>query len=236
MDLSQPTIPGQLFTMPGPMAAALVEASADLTDVARTRRADAGSYSYPFAGLPDFLAMVRPVLHRHGLAHMQLVATEAFDKGIHVTVRTMLVHASGATFTSPILRLVVPSFDTQKVGSAITYGRRYSLIAVLGITGDDDDDGHAARETAPKTPRNRAETASEPASYRSPEEAETRRLLNAAPADVRAEVQRQFLEHFDVPLSKLPKAQHAEALAFVTVRLGVPDDLEQPTLDTGEDG
>jgi len=207
--------------LPGPFAAALVEASAELSDVARSQEANAGQYSYRFAGLSDFLAVVRPVLHRHGLAHMQLVATEPFDKGINVTIRTMLVHASGATFTSPTLRLVVPAFDAQKVGSAITYGRRYSLTTTLGIAGrDDDDDGHAVAQTTPKQVRKGAE----PASYRSPEEAETRRLLNAADPDIRAEVVHQFLDHFDMPLSKLPKDRHAEALTFVTERLATDDE------------
>jgi hypothetical protein len=217
--------PEQLV-LSGAFAAALVEASAELSDVARSQEANAGQYSYRFAGLSDFLAVVRPVLHAHGLAHMQLVATEPFDKGINVTIRTMLIHASGATFTSPVLRLVVPSFDAQKVGSAITYGRRYSLTTTLGIAGrDDDDDGHAVAQTTPKQVRK----ASEPASYRSPEEAETRRLLNAADAEIRAEVQHQFLEHFGQPLSKLSKDRHAEALTFVTDRLPVPDD-EPPEL------
>jgi hypothetical protein len=220
MDLSQP-VAGTRDVLPGAFAAALVEASAELVDVARSQEANAGQYSYRFAGLSDFLAVVRPVLHAHGLAHMQLVATEPFDKGVNVTIATMLVHASGATFTSPELRLVVPAFDAQKVGSAITYGRRYSLTTTLGIAGrDDDDDGHAVAQTTPK----QVKKSSEPASYRSENEAETRRLLNAAPADVRGEVQRQFLEHFGLPLSKLPKDRHAEALTFVTERLAPPDE------------
>lgn len=214
--------------LPGAFAAALVEASAELSDVARSQEANAGQYSYRFAGLADFLAVVRPVLHAHGLAHMQLVATEPFDKGVNVTVRTLLVHASGATFTSPELRLVVATFDAQKVGSAITYGRRYSLTTTLGIAGrDDDDDAHAVTQTTPKQVRKGAE----PASYRSESEAETRRLLNAAPADVRAEVQRQFLEHFGQTLSKLPKDRHPEALAFVTDRLATSDDVEPDALE-----
>ena len=32
----------------------------------------------------------------------------------------------------------------QSVGSAITYGRRYALTALLGVCPDDDDDGHGA--------------------------------------------------------------------------------------------
>lgn len=217
--------------LPGAFAAALVGASAELQDVARSRRADAGSYSYPFAGLPDFLTMVRPVLAAHGLAHMQLVATDPFERGVYVDIATMLVHTSGATFTSPKLRLVVASNDAQKVGSAITYGRRYSLIATLGITGDDDDDGHAAAssaskrvENASKTASKRVENASETASYRSADEAETRRLLNHATPEIRTQIQRAFKEHFGVPLSQLAADRHAEALSFVTEQLAVPDD------------
>jgi hypothetical protein len=231
--MPKPKEPEPELVLPGAFAAALVEASAELSNVAMRGRADTGTYKYRFATLPDVLDVARPVLHAHGLAHVQLVATEPFEKGVHVTVQTMLVHQSGATFTSPTLRLTSASPDPQRVGTAITYGRRYSLMATLGIIGDDDDDdaaSHAATGNASKTAQKRVENVREPASYRSENEAETRRVLNAAPADVRAEVQRQFLEHFGLPLSKLPKDRHAEALAFVTERLAPagdePDALE----------
>src|SRR5271170_1569469 len=43
--------------------------------------------------------------------------------------------------------------DMQKLGSAITYARRYCLLAVLGLTPDEDDDGAAATQSASKATR-----------------------------------------------------------------------------------
>lgn len=222
------------FDVPGPLAAALVAALGELSDIARTRTADAGSYSYRFAGLSDVHAVVRPVLAAHGLAARPLVETIPSGNGFTVEVRTQIVHTSGATDTSPAIRLVVNSTDAQRVGSAITYARRYSLTSTLGIAGDDDDDGHHATTPAPTTnrpvvttrPARASAAANAGASWRTPEEAQTRALL-ALPGvspDVRTEIRRAFREHFGVTLSNLDPDRHAEALSFVQDQLSVPDE------------
>jgi len=57
-------------------------------------------------------------------------------------LETRLIHSSGqwigAAYALPNLA------DSQDMGSAITYARRYSLCAILGIAGEDDEDGEAA--------------------------------------------------------------------------------------------
>lgn len=230
-------------TLPGELAAAIVGASADLHDVARSRTADAGTYSYRFADLAAVLAQVRPVLHDHGLAHMQLVDVEQAGTTMRVSVRTMLIHLSGSTYTSPALMLMVPSTDAQRVGSAVTYGRRYSLMALLGIAGEDDDDGADAQPRASVSQRSRPTSAAPPtapvgrtggevyddavrrgAVGRTPAEARARKMLNEAAPEVRTAIQRSFREHFGVSLSNLPRDRHAEALSFVIEQLHVPDD------------
>jgi hypothetical protein len=217
--------------LPGELAAALVDVLAELTDVARSRVADTGSYSYRFAELADVLDVVRPVLHAHGLGHVQLVDTEPVGNGVQVSVRTMIVHHSGSTFASPPIRLAVLSTDAQRVGSAITYARRYSLMATLGIAGEDDDGQTAGTSSPPSRRESRAAATATapppPATYRTPEEAQARELLNAAPQEVRTAIQRAFREHFGVSLSNLGRDRHAEALSFVTEQLAVPaDDLD----------
>ena len=49
-----------------------------------------------------------------------------------------------------------PYVSPQGIGSAITYGRRYALSAILGLNIDDDDDGNAASKTGEKQPANAA--------------------------------------------------------------------------------
>lgn len=57
----------------------------------------------------------------------------------------MILHESGQFFFGDTLVLPAESFgkfNAQTVGSAITYGRRYSLSAILGIASENDDDAN----------------------------------------------------------------------------------------------
>ena len=58
-------------------------------------------------------------------------------------VETVLAHESGEWISGELL-LPLTKADAQGVGSAITYGRRYGLAAIVGIVADEDDDGNAA--------------------------------------------------------------------------------------------
>ena len=60
-----------------------------------------------------------------------------------VIVETILAHESGQWIQSELCMPLAKN-DPQGVGSAITYGRRYGLAAIVGIVADDDDDGNAA--------------------------------------------------------------------------------------------
>ena len=65
------------------------------------------------------------------------------DNTIEIT--TMLLHKEGQWISSTLYMPIVKS-DAQGVGSAITYGLRYSLMAVLGVAPTDDDDAERAGE------------------------------------------------------------------------------------------
>jgi len=206
---------GQLV-LPGPLAAALVDALGGLTDVARS---GVGNYGR-FPTLPAVLDVVRPVLHEFDLCAVPLVETEVINNNLTVaTTRTMIVHRSGATFMSPPLRLGVASIDAQRVASGISYGRRYSLMATLNVAGDDDD-GQAASSSSQRP------SPTPPTVGKTPEEAQARELLASTPEEVREAIQRAFREHFGVSLSNLPPDRHAEALSFVIEQLEVPDEVD----------
>jgi len=87
-------------------------------------------------------------LAKHGIAYLQPTRAE----GIHVTVTTMLAHSSGEWIAQD-LTLTAGQNTPQAVGSAITYGRRYGLAAMVGIA-PEDDDGEAAepRNATPLAP------------------------------------------------------------------------------------
>lgn len=121
----------------------LVDALSELTDLSRDKRAKVetkggGSYFYTYTDLAGVLGAVRPILAVHHLAVVQPVRSA---DGV-VAVRTELVHATGERFGSPELTMRQPD-GAQALGSAITYLRRYSLLAALGIA-TEDDDGKAA--------------------------------------------------------------------------------------------
>lgn len=122
------------------LAEALVAALTDLTNVDKNRTAKAGSYSYNYADIADVINTTRPVLAKHGL--VALTPVHAHDDGLACTVR--LIHTSGETLEFPPLSFPHGA-DAQATGSAITYHRRYALLAALGMAAEDDD-GAAAKE------------------------------------------------------------------------------------------
>ena len=65
-------------------------------------------------------------------------------------VETTLLHASGEWISCGILALPVNKVDCQGFGSALTYARRYSLSAAVGIAAEADDDGNAATMAKPR--------------------------------------------------------------------------------------
>jgi hypothetical protein len=65
----------------------------------------------------------------------------------HLGLVTKLIHAESGQWQSSLLVMPLPKADPQGYGSALTYGRRYGLAAMVGIVSEDDDDGIAAMHT-----------------------------------------------------------------------------------------
>ena len=66
-------------------------------------------------------------------------------------VITELVHAaSGESISS---RMAIPAGSIQQIGSGITYCRRYSLVTMLNLTTEEDDDGNLASQPVPPDTR-----------------------------------------------------------------------------------
>lgn len=93
-----------------------------------------------YADLSSVLATALPVLAKHDLAVSQLVAGDEERS----TLTTILMHASGQYIHST-MPLFLKDQTPQGQGSAITYARRYAFMAILGMVGDEDDDGNAAQ-------------------------------------------------------------------------------------------
>ena len=92
-----------------------------------------------FVSLAAVLDAVRPILSAHGLALFQPASTA---NGM-VQVSTVFMHESGEQVAFPPLALPITEKTTaQALGSMVTYLRRYSLTAAVGIAGDEDTDGN----------------------------------------------------------------------------------------------
>jgi len=103
-------------------------------------------YNFSYADLASVLEIARPLLAKNKLAIIQSPydATDGF-----VGIETTLMHQSGqyikSEFSMPIAENKGMS-KAQSAGSVITYMRRYSLTAMLGITQTDDLDKSASAE------------------------------------------------------------------------------------------
>lgn len=93
-----------------------------------------------YASLAKIQEVVRSPLALNGLTVIQTI--ESYEDG-SPWVETLLGHTSGQFITSA-LKLILNKNDMQNLGSATTYAKRYCLCAMLGISGDNDDDGNLA--------------------------------------------------------------------------------------------
>lgn len=93
-----------------------------------------------YATLESVIGAAKPALQSNGLAVVQ--APGAIVNGC-LQISTLVLHTSGQWLRS-VAEVPLPKADPQGMGSATTYGKRYSLCALLGLA-EADDDGEAAR-------------------------------------------------------------------------------------------
>ena len=98
----------------------------------------------------DLAACVEAViqgLNDNGIALIQ----KNYDCNDGVMVETVFLHESGEMLECGILHVPAAKQDPQGFGSALTYARRYSLMAACGIAPEDDDGNSASRRTEIKS-------------------------------------------------------------------------------------
>jgi ERF superfamily len=130
----------------GTIAAALAKAQAQLVNPEKsltgTIRSDGGSASersFRYAPLSSGLDIVRKTLSQHEIATVQTTAIDQ-TAGI-VRLSTVLAHASGEWIASdwPVCA-ISETAAPHRMGTALTYARRYALFTLVGIAGEDDLD------------------------------------------------------------------------------------------------
>jgi hypothetical protein len=128
---------------------AMQRAMGDLPIWIKTDRA--GAHKIKYASLKAILETVKPILLRHGIIIRQGVErTWPMDdgqgvKGRLVPVYTDLIHVASGDVDRTQIEIPLIKMDAPAMGSAITYGRRYTLLTALSLATDEaDDDGDAA--------------------------------------------------------------------------------------------
>lgn len=150
------------------LAAALVAVQTELRGVAKDSTNP--DFRSQYTSLDAIIAASRPILTKHGLAVVQGATTPHSDEAgriAAIAVETMLVHSSGEWLTNTAIMPVVGRMlkgggradpDPQSGGSALTYGRRYGISALLCLSTDEDDDGNAASRQRSEGGKGRAPT------------------------------------------------------------------------------
>lgn len=100
-----------------------------------------------YADLSACVEAVVDALNNNGIGLIQ----RCYDNSTGVMVETVFVHESGEVLECGILHVPASKQDPQGYGSALTYARRYSLMAACGIAPEDDDGNSASRRTEVKS-------------------------------------------------------------------------------------
>ena len=105
------------------------------------------AFKSKYVSLDVLMESVMPILSKHGLVWV----TRPVYRGSEDTpvLHYSLIHAESQQSLDGEMLLMLAKNDPQGQGSAITYARRYSLMAVLGLVADEDDDGNKASRPRP---------------------------------------------------------------------------------------
>lgn len=130
-------------------ASALAECQAEFPPIKKDGEVSFNNVRFRYATLDAIRAAVTPVLAKRGIA-----VTQTLDDDKLTTSLLWRDQCIKSTISLPAAK------DWKQVGAGITYARRYSLAALLGICADEDRDSEVA-DAAPVEPRrpSRAEQA-----------------------------------------------------------------------------
>jgi len=127
------------------IATAFVKAQRDFAPALKTSTNP--HFESKYADLAACVEAVIDALNTNGIAMIQ----RTHDDETGVTVETVFIHESGETIESGRLHVPAAKNDPQRYGSALTYARRYSLMAACGIAPEDDDGNSASRKPKNQT-------------------------------------------------------------------------------------
>jgi hypothetical protein len=137
--------------MTNPKAAALsalIQAKQEFAEIKKDKTGPRGTY----ASLDSVLSSTNPQLLKYGLMVVQNMQHATHENGeVCVWLETRIFHESGEELPMVSQYPLNTNSDPQKFGAALTYARRYSYCALLGVTADEDDDANNAAGKAKQT-------------------------------------------------------------------------------------
>jgi glutamine synthetase type III len=116
------------------LMSALVCAQAEFPTMPKNK----DGYNYKYTDLDTIVQTIKPIMKKYNLAFLQSVG--GLDS---VTITTRIFHTSGQYIEDTVSLPTIQSNkmnNAQVLGAVITYMRRYTLCALLGITCDEDVD------------------------------------------------------------------------------------------------
>jgi hypothetical protein len=128
------------------LATALSKAQAMMTGAKKDKHND--FFKSQYSTLSSILDAIRDPFAVNGLSVTQTM--EVLPTGLQMLC-TRLLHNSGEYIDSKML--LPTESNPQKMGSLITYLRKYSLMAIAGVASEDDDGNSASGNAEPSSPR-----------------------------------------------------------------------------------
>lgn len=125
------------------IAKAMTAAQSEMQNPAFDKKNPAFKSSY--ASLASCRKAIIPVFAKHGISIVQNIGST--DHG--VTCSNLLMHTSGQWIQTDALEVPADRHNAHGYGSACTYARRFSLMALACVVGDEDDDGNQAAANPP---------------------------------------------------------------------------------------
>ncbi len=134
------------------IAAALATAQQSMDSAVKNRTAGGkGVFQYNYADLEEVVSASRPHLAKNGLSVTQQIIGDAEGRNV---LHTLLMHKSGQWIESTVRLFPIggtTANDVQAWGKCITYMRRYTYGAIVGVTATEDDDAQTYVQTAQKS-------------------------------------------------------------------------------------
>lgn len=170
------------------IATALSAFQSECPTIPKKSTANLGKYKFDYADLETVLSVIREPMAKHGLSWTsecgfpqtisytdvretqrgEIVANKVDAIVLTITVR--LFHVSGQSFAHAV-SIPIKLDSPQSMGIAMTYGRRYGLMSVLGLATEDNDIAGIEPQRDRQRPRQasgNAKSAAQPPKPKSP--------------------------------------------------------------------